>query len=199
MISYLDQFLLRDDRGRVAVGWVKDDEMARPYIDFSVEVLVTPDFDFLRELIPSSDFKRVQRRIGTSLQPQLMEIRVDEEMNRLDTDLHVWGSETRLAMGNDLINVFERRGTFAEALELLEEKLPSMISERLDVQIEEALVAAKNDSDRRISSLKIWLAGNVSEEIELEEQIADELDHGLRNPRIKVLSIAVVVHSYEEF
>jgi superfamily II DNA or RNA helicase len=199
MIDYIERFLLRDDLGRVSVGWVKDDAMVRPYIDFSIEVLVAPDFEFLRDLIPRSDFKRVQRRLGTSLQPQLMQLRLDENMNSLPSENHVWGSETRLTAGEDLIQVLERKGALHEALDLIEEKLPEIVMGQLENQIEIATVHARSDSDRRIGSMKIWHSGNVQEEIDLEEQIADELDHGLRNPIIKVLSLAAVVHSYEEF
>jgi superfamily II DNA or RNA helicase len=199
MIKYFDDFLYRDDIGRVSVGWVKDNEMSSPYIDFSVEILVTPDFEFLKELIPASDFKRVQRRIGTSLQPQLLELRVDENANPISAENPVWGSETRRTLGEDLVTVIGRRGSFAEALDNLEEKLPSLVEELLSEQINEALESAKNDANRRINSLKVWQSGNVRGEIELEEQIAEELDHGLRNPQIKVLSIVAVVHSYEEF
>ncbi len=199
MIKYLDDFLYRDDIGRVSVGWVKDNEMASPYVDFSVEILVTPDFEFLKELIPASDFKRVQRRIGTSLQPQLLELRVDENADPISAESPVWGSETRRTLGEDLVTVIGKRGSFTEALDLLEEKLPSLVEEILSEQINKSLELAKIDADRRINSLKVWQSGNVRDEIDLEEQIAEELEHGLRNPRIKVLSIVAVVHSYEEF
>jgi hypothetical protein len=81
----------------------------------------------------------------------------------------------------------------------LEEKLPSLVRDQLGEQILNGIISANSDSERRINSLKIWQSGKVDQEIELEEQIAEEIDHGLRNPKIKVLSIAAVVHSYEEF
>ena len=199
MIKYFDDFLYRDDIGRVSVGWVKDIEMVKPYIDFSIELLVTPDFEFLKKLIPAADFKRVRRRIGTSLQPQLMELRVDENANLIATENPVWGSKTRLTIGEDLSTVIGIRGSFKEALDLLEEKLPSLVENIMSAQIETALESATFDANRRINSLKVWHSGNVREEIELETRIAEELDFGLRNPQLKVLSIVAVVHSYEEF
>jgi superfamily II DNA or RNA helicase len=199
MVRYFEDFFSRDDLGKVSVGWLKDNDMAAPFIDFSLEVLVTPDFDFLKELIPPADFHRVQRRIGTSLQPQLLELRVDENADSITAESHVWNSETHLVVGEDLITLLSRRGSFAEALDLLEEKLPSLVWNQLEGQILEAISSANSDSERRINSLKIWQSGNVNQEIELEEQIAEEIDHGLRNPKIRLLSLVVVIHSYEEF
>jgi len=199
MVKYFEDFLSRDDLGKVSVGWLKDSDMEIPYIDFSLEVLVTPDFDFLRELIPPDDFHRVQRRIGTALQPQLLELRVDENAVPIITEDHVWNSETQLAVGEDLVALMSRRGSFAEALDLLEENLPTLVASRLQDQIVDAISSARSDSERRINSLKIWQSGNVTQEIELEEQIAEEIDHGLRNPKIELLSMVAVIHSFEEF
>jgi hypothetical protein len=56
-----------------------------------------------------------------------------------------------------------------------------------------------DDSERRINSLKTWQSGDVDSEIDLEIDISGELEFGLQNPEIKVLSIIAVVHSYEEF
>lgn len=198
MIDYFDEFLRRDDIGRVSVGWLKDIEMFEPYVDFSIECLVSPDFEFLRKLIPISDLKRVRRRIGTALQPQILELRLNEKADSLDPESPVWTSETKPVYGKKLIDLFDRRGTFNSALNLIEDSIELIVKTKLANEIESALVATNRDTVRRINSLKIWQQGNVVAEIELEEKIGGEIDFGLRNPKIQVLSIVAVVHSWEE-
>jgi ATP-dependent helicase HepA len=199
MIDYLEDYLERDDVGRVTVGWVQDLQMERPYIDFSIEILVYPDLDFLKDLIPTSDLTRVCRRIGTSLRPQLLELRVDEHGSLLDTDEPVWKTGTQSIIGEDLIKVIDTKGSFGSKIDEIEPKLGEFVQAIMAKRIEVALSETSKDSDRRIQALKIWEGGDLAEEIETEELIVEELDYGLRHLKFNVLSLIAVVHSFEEF
>lgn len=199
MITFFDQYLRRDDLGRVSVGWFKDPDMTDPYIAFSLECLVSPSFEYLKKSLPGPDFMRVRRRLGAAFPPTILELRVNEKGDLISSDSDIWTSDTHLVLGEELIKLMNRRGDFSESLECIEERLDGLVKVRLENEIETAVQLALNDSERRINSLKTWQSGDVESEINLEIDISGELEFGLRNPNVEVLSLIAVVHSYEEF
>jgi hypothetical protein len=67
------------------------------------------------------------------------------------------------------------------------------ISEKVSQAVEHSLA----DYDRRLKSLKTWRSGSVIDEIRIETDIYDELVYALENPKMQILSLAVVIHSHE--
>ncbi len=200
MISCIDEYLQREDIGRVSIGWLQDLAMSDPYVEFSLECLVTPNFDYLKRSLPSRDFTRVRRRIGAAFPPTILELRVNEKGVLISPKSDIWTADTHLVLGEGLIRLINRRGDFSDSLEHInEERLKELVQECLGNEIDSAVKLAMDDSERRINSLKTWQSGDVDSEIDLEIDISGELEFGLQNPEIKVLSIIAVVHSYEEF
>jgi ATP-dependent helicase HepA len=197
MVETIDALFRKDDQCKVAIGWNSNPELIRPFIEVDLEVEICPDFSYLREIIPRGDLRRVRRRVSSTFPDQIITLRFSDTGEIISDDNAFWEPYVVSLNGRSLQEAIDRRGSFIPLVDLILENYEKWVMADISEKVSQAVEHSLADYDRRLKSLKTWRSGSVIDEIRIETDIYDELVYALENPKMQILSLAVVIHSHE--
>ena len=197
MVETIDSYFRKDDQCQVAIGWNANSDLIRPFVEVELEVEICPDFSYLKNLLPRGDFRRVRRRVSSTFPDQIITLRFSDTGELIPEDKVFWDSNVVQLNGTSLQEAIDRRGSFVPLVELIVENYEEWVMAEIAPQVSSAVEHSSADYERRLNSLRTWRYGSVIDEIKLETDIIDEMVYALEHPKIHILSLAVVIHSYE--